>query len=226
MKKDNDVSESKAIVDNDYLGNIKDLVRHIKSLKKQIEELKKLLEDKEKQKQTFNANWQKKCNHPELFKITIPEERMPSVDKNSKYYELMKGVIQTQLSRGEIHPHPEMIYCQCTVCGLKFKEIESLNYVKELEIKRIKNANIDLEPISDLAKNLYHKKSEEFTLLEKEIEELNFKIKKLQEELSKLEDEANEIARILNTELGIYYKKHIHHYAFEDPIYTDRFYKD
>ena len=55
-----------------------------------------------------------------------------------------------------------MIFCKCSVCGLEITEIKSVEYVKELEIQRLKDyrdPSFDLiTPISDIAQNLYHKK--------------------------------------------------------------------
>lgn len=224
MKEDNSISTE----NNNYLENVKDLISYIKSLEAQIKELEKTLEDTEREKQNFDRNWKSKCTHPEFFKITIPEERIPSAgDKNSKYYSLMQHIIERKLFDGTINPHPEMIFCRCSVCGLEIREIDSVEYVKELQIRRIKNYhNIDLKPISDVANNLYHKKIEEFTSLEKQIEDLNLKLKKLQEELQRRKKEAKEIAEILKSELDIKYTEYVHHYPFVDPIYSDRLYKD
>lgn len=227
MNKDNSIS----IPDNNYLENVKNLISHIKSLESQIKVLEKTLQDKESEKQNFDSNWQKKCSHPEFFKITIPEERIPSAgDENSKYYSLMKHLIERDLLNDKIHPHQEMIFCKCSVCGLRIDKIESVEYVKELEIKRIRdywNSSSDLiKPICDIAKKSYQKKMEEFASLEKNIKDLNLELKQLQEELERLKKEANEIAKILKNELGIKYTEHIHHYPFVDPIYSDRLYKD
>lgn len=225
MKKDSSIST----VDDNYLKNVKNLVKHIKSLEEQIKELEKTLQDKENEKQTFNSTWQKKCNHPEFFKITIPEEKMPSAEsyRDSEYYDLMKIQIRWRLLNGQINPHPEMIFCRCSVCGLEIHEIASIEFIKELEIKNIRDYhNIDLKPISDFAKNLYCKRIEEFTSLEREIKDLNLKYEKSQEEFEKLQKEAEKIAEILNSELGICHIKYIDHYPFVDPIYSDRHYKD
>lgn len=123
-----------------------------------------------------------------------------------------------------------MIFCKCSVCGLEITEIKSVEYVKELEIQRLKDyrdPSFDLiTPISDISQNLYHKKIEEFTSLEQEIEDLHLKQEKLKEELKKLRQGANEIAEILNNELGIKHTEYVCQRSFVDPVYTDRFYKD
>ncbi|MCI8362633.1 MAG: hypothetical protein HFJ41_05880 [Clostridia bacterium] len=220
MKEDSSIP----IANNSYIESVKNLVSNIRLLESQIKELEKTLQDMKREKQDFDSTWQKKCNHPEFFKITIAEERIPSAgNKNSKYYSLTKGMIERGLLDGTVNPHPEMIFCRCSICGLEVREIESVEYVKELEIKRIKHyCNIDFKPISDIATNLYHKKIEEFASLEKQIEDLNLKLKRLQEELERLKKEAEEIAEILNSELGIKHTEYIYCYPFIDPIYSDR----
>lgn len=221
MKEDNSIST----VDNNYLENVKNLISHIKSLEVQIKELEKTLQDKESEKQNFDRNWQKKCNHPEFFKITIPEERIPDVDKNDKYSSLTRHLAERDIRNGKWRPHPKMIFCECSVCGLSIDEIESVQYVKELEIKRIRdywNSSSDLiKPISDIAKNLYNKKIEEFASLEKDIKDLNLELKKLQEELEIRKKEANEIAKMLYKELDIKQVEYIHHYPYGYRPYID-----
>lgn len=223
MKKDSSIST----VNINYLDNVKNLVKYIKSLEKQIKELEETLQGKEKEKRTFESDWQKKCNHPEFFKITIPSERIPYIDKDSPYAFLLETQIKKGLLNGQIRPHPEMIFCKCSVCGLTIDETESVEYVKELIIENIRDYyNFDLEPVSDFARNLRCKKIEEFTSLEKEISVLNSRYKNLQEELEKRRKEAMKIAEILHSELDINHTEYVHHYPFVDPIYSDRYYKD
>lgn len=218
MNEDNSISTK----NNNYLENVKDLISHIKSLESQIKELKETLNDKEREKRNFDINWRVKCNHPEFFKITIPEERIPSLNKNDPYYELTKHLIERALLNDKLHPHPEKIFCRCSVCGLEIDETESVEYIQELEIKSIIDyRNFDLKPISDSARNLYHKKTQEFTFLEEDIKALNSKYEKLQEELNRLKKEANEIAEILNSKLGIKHIEYINHYPFGYRRYDD-----
>lgn len=245
MNKDNSISTA--------IENVKNLISHIKSLELQIRGLQEVLDHKGTEKKAFNRNWQKKCNHPEFYKITIPEEGIPSADnKNSKnrfgprdelsyigniHPAFTKYLFERKWPKhnrycpsSEIESHPKMIFCKCSVCGLEITEIKSIEYVKELEIQRLKDyrdPSFDLiTPISDIAQNLYHKKIEEFTSLEQEIEDLHLKQEKLKEELKKLRQGANEIAEILNNELGIKHTEYVCQRSFVDPVYTDRFYKD
>lgn len=203
MEKDNSIFQKEVSNSTNYLETVKDLVDRIHLLQEASGTRYKRYKD-------FNRDWQEKCTHPEFFKIIIPLIKNP--EEFSKEYPYMIDFIRKNF-----------VYYKCPVCGLIRKETPS-SYVKELTIQRhLELDELELAPVSESAQVLSQRRKEELTSLESEI---NLEQENIQKELDTLLKEANKIADLLDSELGIHRIVHISHYRHPDPIYNDMFYPD
>jgi len=200
---DNSISPKEVSNGTNYLETVKDLVDRIHLLQQSSGTRYKRYED-------FNHDWQEKCTHPEFFKLIIP------IIKNSeeffKEYPSMTHFIK-----------PNLVYYKCPVCGLIRKEAPS-SYVKELTIQSSHELDqLELAPVSEFAQVLSQRRKEELTSLESEI---NLEYENMQQELNTLLKKANEIADLLDSQLGIHRIVYIPYYRHPDPFYNDMFYPD
>lgn len=246
MEKDNSTVKNTIPVNTNYLGSVENLISRIKSIKEQIYNISiRISKIEEQKKEEFNANWQKKCSHPEFYMRFKPfrfsasskkehkpffnsyEESLfskPNTAENLKrYWDEVEEEEKKKKARAKAEQESKSYY-ECSVCGMKTKDQQ--DYIALVDI----DSTTQLQPISDSAKNLFTEKTKEFELLQEELKEYQ-EIKdlitekdQLKQELNQLEEEANKIAKILDSELGIHqvqYRQRTYKTPDDDLFYPD-----
>lgn len=233
---------------NNYVETVEELVSRIKSIKEKIGNIYELKEPKHRQKMHFNhfKHMQKKCTHPEFYKITVEnlfyyrKERERNKMISDYEWEIRKGGIVAYFAKQYLKDIPKNPYNTtkdiyvCSVCRHVCKD--SKPYVKRLEDnnkdkprydfeKEYMNGTLSIVPVSDSAQKLYQELFEESKLFENELD--NFisvkdeEIEKLKKEVEMLEKEAYKIAKILKEELDIKETEYVTQYRWPGYKYDD-----
>lgn len=182
-----------------YLEDVTRLVDRIKSLETELKQLAETIKSKELEENSFHFLWQKECNHPELYKITIlPGPSSKDIPENNPNYPL---IIKNYKKAGILDFPGFGPFYKCSVCKACLDITTSVSFVKELTLPA--GDAVICDPISDLAKDLLKKKEHDLDLLKQEIKILASEKEEKEKELALLKGDAKKIVDILYDELRI-----------------------